>query len=734
MKTILSGIELNRYLNFRTLVSKCVGLVMAYASGLSIGKEGPFVHIASILCSLLSKLPFFKYIRQNNAAYMQVLSAATAVGVTSAFGTPVGGVFFSMEVTSTFYHVENLWRAFFVSITAKLISVILSQFMPFGLDLFEVKLGFVQWQLIELIPFAFMGILFGILSGAFVRLMTLVFRLSRIHPRLQTAYGQLGRAATVCLVLALIAFPVPLMRNDNSIIVPYLVAPLTDHQQTWQLALFCFAKFVTIIFSVAFTGAAAGVFGPVFLEGAFLGRLCGELMSIMFPKLDVSPTAYAIVGAAAFASGVTRTISTALIVVELTFQIHLMLPVLVAVLLANFVGRMLSLSVYSVLIQAKDLPQLPRFKLYNQATNRTAGEIMRTKNVRYLHSNATFGEALELVSSSDFPSFPLVDADGYFCGIVRRAKLASALKHAGFSTESRSIGDIGHGVIERAARQWDEKNHTYDTQTKKVIRGGVGGDFGGGIASGSVAESAPSSARHHPLPMHLEPEDIEHGLMKGRHMEEFVESGSPPSEQHASFAGGVGTAITAGHASSNAITVPKTSSSPTSRSDILIDTPSSFGRKADEARRSRALSATLESPSSSSYPPPLSSSPSKAHQYGSIDGQQDVLPSTLSSFVQPQSPLGLEPSSSYSFEQTILNAPVPFIFNASQSNISDLRMIDVDTTVLTISPETSVTKVHFMFTVLGISHIFIVRRGKLLGLITRKDLIKAIASMNYQKR
>ena len=54
---------------------------MAYASGLSIGKEGPFVHIASILGSLLTKLPFFKYIRVNTAAYMQVLSAATAAGV-----------------------------------------------------------------------------------------------------------------------------------------------------------------------------------------------------------------------------------------------------------------------------------------------------------------------------------------------------------------------------------------------------------------------------------------------------------------------------------------------------------------------------------------------------------------------------------------------------------------------------------------------------------------------------
>lgn len=633
MKCILSGIELNRYLNFRTLVSKCSGLVLAYASGLSIGKEGPFVHISSILCSLLTKLPFFKYIRVNNAAYMQVLGAATASGVTAAFGTPVGGVFFSMEVTSTFYHVENLWRAFFVSIAAKLLSTVLQQFVPFGLDLFDVNSGQVSWSLVELVPFAVLGILFGVLSGAFVRLLTLVFRLSRIHDFLQTAWGQLLRAAAVCFVIALVAFPLKLMRNDTDALMSYLSTDDPGQPEWVTLSLVCLAKFVLTMFSVAFTGAAAGVFGPVFVQGALMGRLFGEIVVLLFPSLNASPVAYSIVGAAAFASGVTRTLSTALIAVELTLQAHLMLPVLLAVLLANFFGRMLSLSVYSVLIQAKDLPQMPRFKLFSQATSKTAGEIMRT-DVHYLHTTSTFGECLALVSKSDFPSFPLVDAEGFFCGTVRRAKLSSALKHAGLKLRSVDLGSLGARVLDRAIKQWDAKNHPYD--------------------------------RSSPIPVtHLEPEDLEEGLGR-KNMSSSLEN--------------------------------QISASP------LEDAPGTFGRKASMQRM-----VTIPAASSSRHEDDFA--PPQKH----MDEPE----------VEVAKPVEADA------EDSMMKTPVPFVFSFAAT---EKHVVEVDTSVMTISPDATVTKVHFIFTVLGLSHIFVVRRGKLMGIITRQDLIKSIQAMNLQKR
>lgn len=80
MKTILRGVVLNEYLTFRTLVAKIVGLTFTLGSGLPLGKEGPFVHMASIVATLLCKMvATFQGIYENESRTSEMLSAACAV-------------------------------------------------------------------------------------------------------------------------------------------------------------------------------------------------------------------------------------------------------------------------------------------------------------------------------------------------------------------------------------------------------------------------------------------------------------------------------------------------------------------------------------------------------------------------------------------------------------------------------------------------------------------------------
>ena len=69
----------------------------------------------------------------------------------------------------------------------------------------------------------------------------------------------------------------------------------------------------------------AGAFIPVFTLGAAIGRLVGEVLATWFPdgihpdyQIPIIPGSYAVVGAAAFAGAATHTISTTVIVSELT--------------------------------------------------------------------------------------------------------------------------------------------------------------------------------------------------------------------------------------------------------------------------------------------------------------------------------------------------------------------------------------------------------------------------------
>ncbi|MCJ8739856.1 hypothetical protein PDJAM_G00052140 [Pangasius djambal] len=116
MKTILRGVVLKEYLTLKTFVAKVIGLTCALGSGMPLGKEGPFVHIASLCAALLCKfMSLFGGIYENESRNIEMLAAACAVGVGCCFAAPIGGVLFSIEVTSTFFAVRNYWRGFFAA-------------------------------------------------------------------------------------------------------------------------------------------------------------------------------------------------------------------------------------------------------------------------------------------------------------------------------------------------------------------------------------------------------------------------------------------------------------------------------------------------------------------------------------------------------------------------------------------------------------------------------------------
>jgi H+/Cl- antiporter ClcA len=81
MKYILSSDvhkEPRRLLHFSTLVVKVFGLIMMVGSGLPIGREGPFVHMAGIVANLLLRLPFFHESNLSGGVKRQLFAAACA--------------------------------------------------------------------------------------------------------------------------------------------------------------------------------------------------------------------------------------------------------------------------------------------------------------------------------------------------------------------------------------------------------------------------------------------------------------------------------------------------------------------------------------------------------------------------------------------------------------------------------------------------------------------------------
>ena len=96
--------------------------------------------ISAVIAELMMQnIPHFSSLRGNAMLRRDVFAAACAAGVAATFGAPIGGVLFSIEITSTFYLLEHLTFAFF---TATLTLVWTSQLLllvpgaPLSLSLF----------------------------------------------------------------------------------------------------------------------------------------------------------------------------------------------------------------------------------------------------------------------------------------------------------------------------------------------------------------------------------------------------------------------------------------------------------------------------------------------------------------------------------------------------------------------------------------------------------------------
>jgi chloride channel 3/4/5 len=96
IKCIIAGFVMQGFLGFWTFLIKSICLPFAIASGLSVGKEGPSVHYAVCAGNVISR--YFDKYRRNAAKTREILTATAAAGVAVAFGSPIGGVLFSLEV------------------------------------------------------------------------------------------------------------------------------------------------------------------------------------------------------------------------------------------------------------------------------------------------------------------------------------------------------------------------------------------------------------------------------------------------------------------------------------------------------------------------------------------------------------------------------------------------------------------------------------------------------------
>jgi H+/Cl- antiporter ClcA len=145
-----------------------------------------------------------------------MLGAAVAAGVVTAFGTPIGGVIFSIEVTSTYYMVSNLWKTFFC-VTCCLITFKTLHVLDF-VKIFTTT-NFEHYTLnYELIFAGALGLLCGFLGGIFVHVLTKIVFL-RVRLKNSFVMSRWKWCLSIGLIVGLVTYPIDFMRfGDKKIL------------------------------------------------------------------------------------------------------------------------------------------------------------------------------------------------------------------------------------------------------------------------------------------------------------------------------------------------------------------------------------------------------------------------------------------------------------------------------------------------------------------------------------
>eukprot|EP01096_Ripella_sp_DP13-Kostka_P012283 TRINITY_DN509_c0_g1_i8.p1 TRINITY_DN509_c0_g1~~TRINITY_DN509_c0_g1_i8.p1 ORF type:complete len:779 (+),score=347.52 TRINITY_DN509_c0_g1_i8:298-2634(+) len=453
VKVILGGFVIKMFNSWQSLIVKVTCLILSAASGLNLGKEGPMIHVASATAEVISSL-FPKY-ALNEVKKREILAAASGVGITVAFGAPLGGVLISLEELSYYFPHHIMLSALFCSTIAASVLQLLNPFHNGKLIIYQVHY-FHSWLNIEWIPFIFIGIFMGFLGALFIKLN---IRWSKFRRTSRMKLFPITYVMVMAGITAFLSWCNVYLRSYSSDFLAGMfsqceggdITPLCDPERTWTTVSDLFiAGTVRFLLTVFTFGLAvpSGLFIPGFAIGATFGRVVGIISAWAYNNIPesyafetcknhaecIDPSVYAIIGAACFLTGATRaTFSIIVIILEATGDLNYLLPVTIAVLVSKFVGDLFSKEgIYEEIILMNEYPFLNNRVHYN--FRKTAKDIMVSRHLSIIELQGnTYGSLMAFMNSNNHTGWPVVTSkeEMSLIGYITRSELRQALAFAG---------------------------------------------------------------------------------------------------------------------------------------------------------------------------------------------------------------------------------------------------------------------------------------------------------------
>jgi len=306
-------------------VVKALASALCIGGGGSVGREGPIVQIGSAWGSSVGRLTGVP------AHRLRILVACGAAGgIAATFNAPLAGPFFAMELILREFTVESFGAVVLSSVTATVIGRAAFGSAPFlTLPAFTLRSG---W---EYLIFAVLGVVIGAVGVGFTRLLYLIEDACdwawRGPEWLRPAVGGPALGALLLVLPQMYGVGYPVLANA-----------IDGKYVLWMLLILMVGKMIATSLTIGI-GGSGGVFAPSLFIGAMGGTAFGIVVHQLFPAVTAAPGMYGLIGMGAAFAGATRAAITGVIILfELTGEYTIILPLMLAIVLATGTSQLLS--------------------------------------------------------------------------------------------------------------------------------------------------------------------------------------------------------------------------------------------------------------------------------------------------------------------------------------------------------------------------------------------------------
>ncbi|WP_446666060.1 chloride channel protein [Flexivirga sp. B27] len=396
-----------RMIRARAVVVKMITSAITIGSGGSGGREGPTAQISAGFGSLLARTLDLKPEDGRIA-----VSIGIGSGIGAIFGAPLGGAVLAADIVyKDDFEVEALVPGLVTSIVAYTVFGFAEGFSPmFG----YAASGYEFNQPVQLVWFAVIGIVAGLVGLAY---STTFYGVADLVKRLPGNTIVKPAAGGLAVGLLALAIPQVLGTGYGWVQISLTREGLLDIP-LWTILLLPFARIVATALSIG-SGGSGGIFGPGMVIGAFTGGAVWRVLETFAPGVPHSPAPFVIVGMMACFGSIARApLAIMLMVAEMTGNLTILAPAMVAVGIAYLIVRHFDRTIYRSQLANRDEAVAARLKQGLPLLGRVpVTEAMAVPRL-VLHEDDRLADAVDRLSTAGIPGAPVIDSQQRFLGSV----------------------------------------------------------------------------------------------------------------------------------------------------------------------------------------------------------------------------------------------------------------------------------------------------------------------------